>query len=232
MMMHSKKDTAFEKISNDFEVFSNIVLEQLDLLEKIANSDQPNDPSKYFSKMKKNEEKIDSMELKISERIINAITLYQPMASDIRKLMASYRIIINLERIGDLVMNIVYKLKRMKHPQIYQKSSELIDNMLVQSINMVNKSILSFTNNDKDDAIWTIKNDSIVDDMNRKLLKKSILKGELPKEDETMILSIIDIKSILSCIERIADHATNIAEASIYALEGTDIRHQDIEENE
>lgn len=230
--MNSKKDNAIQKILSEFVNFANLSLQQLDLLEKLMRSYHPNDPSEIIVKMKNNEEQMDNYEVKISERIINTIALYQPVASDIRKIMACYRMIINMERIGDLVMNIVYKLKKMKDPQIFKNSAVLINNMLIQSRDMVNKSLLSFSENNKEFAIWTIKNDSVIDVLNTELLKKSIVRKDLPTEQEEMMLSFIDLKSILSGIERIADHATNIAEASIYSMEGTDIRHQDIEEND
>ena len=65
--------------------------------------------------------------------------------------------------------------------------------------------------------------------MNHKLVKKAVAKSKLPEETQQLLLSYININSIISNIERIADHATNVAEASIYAMEGTDIRHQHIE---
>ncbi len=229
--MNSKKDHAIEKVLTEFVNFANLSLQQLDLLEKLMSSYNPNDPSKIIAEMKTNEEQMDKYEVSISERIINTIALYQPVASDIRKLMACYRMIINMERIGDIVMNIVYKLKKMKDPQIFKNSSGVIDNMLIQSRDMVNKSLLSFSENNKEYALWTIRNDEIVDLLNTELLTKSILRKDLPKDQEEMLLSFIDLKSILSGIERIADHATNIAEASIYSMEGTDIRHQGFKEN-
>jgi len=80
-------------------------------------------------------------------------------------------------------------------------------------------------NKDKEYAIWTIQNDSVVDKMNHKLLTKAIDKNEISDEIKQMLLSFTNLRSIISNIERIADHATNIAEASIYSLDGTDIRH-------
>ena len=226
--MNSKKDNAIEKVLSEFVNFANLSLQQLDLLEKLMCSFNPSDPSEIIVEMKMNENQMDKYEVTISEQIINTIALYQPVASDIRKLMACYRMIINMERIGDLVMNIVYKLRKMKDPQIFKNSSGLIDNMLIQSRDMVNKSLLSFSETNKDYAIWTIKNDEVVDVLKTELLKKSIIRKELPKDQEEMLLSFIDLKGILSSIERIADHATNIAEASIYSMEGNDIRHQDM----
>jgi phosphate transport system protein len=101
--------------------------------------------------------------------------------------------------------------------------------MLLSGISMVEKSLLSFINNDNEYAIWTIKNDEVVDDMNSKLLINSISKAKVSDKTKEMLLSYIDLKSIITNLERIADHATNIAEASIYSIQGTDIRHSGLE---
>jgi phosphate transport system protein len=64
-----------------------------------------------------------------------------------------------------------------------------------------------------------------VDEMNHKLIKKAITKSKISEETQQLLFTFINLNSIISNIERIADHATNIAESSIYALEGTDVRH-------
>jgi phosphate transport system protein len=161
----------------------------------------------------------------ISDKFINTIVLYQPLASDIRKLIAVYRMTINLERIGDLVMNMSYALKTTGQTEEYMRMSDVIINMLQSGKIMVEKSLLSFVNSDEGFAIWTIKNDSVVDEMNNKLLVNSISKSRFNQKTKEMLMSYIEIKNIITNIERIADHATNIAEATIYSLEGTDVRH-------
>ncbi len=103
--------------------------------------------------------------------------------------------------------------------------------MLLSGISMVEKSLLSFINNDNEYAIWTIKNDEIVDEMNHKLLINSISKANVSEKTREMLLSYIDLKDIITNLERIADHATNIAEASIYSIQGTDIRHSGLDPN-
>ena len=85
--------------------------------------------------------------------------------------------------------------------------------------------LLSFLNNDDSYAEWTIKNDEIVDEMNRKLLINSVSRAKVSEKTREMLLSYMDLKNIITNMERIADHATNIAEASIYSMQGTDIRH-------
>ena len=65
--------------------------------------------------------------------------------------------------------------------------------------------------------------------MNSKLLINSISKAKVSDKTKEMLLSYIDLKSIITNLERIADHATNIAEASIYSIQGTDIRHSGLD---
>ena len=136
---------------------------------------------------------------------------------------------INLERIGDRVMNILYSIENIKDSEEYKAMVEVLNVMLLSGISMVEKSLLSFINNDNEYAIWTIKNDEIVDEMNNKLLINSISKANVNDKTKEMLLSYIDLKNIITNLERIADHATNIAEASIYSIQGTDIRHSGLD---
>jgi len=227
--MNPKKELAIKKIADDFESLSNLVLLQLDNLEKIIDDFSVENANSKEKTLEKNEAKLDQFEVKISERIINAIVLYQPMASDLRKLFAIYRMTLNLERIGDMVINIIHYMQQINNPALFQKNAVLIKNMLIMSTSMVTKALLSFTNNDKSYAIWTIKNDEVIDELNHKLMKNAIKHDFMDEEKQDLLLNFINLKGIISDIERIADHATNIAEASIYASEGTDIRHQGIE---
>ena len=226
--MSLKKENAIKDILVDFEKFANLILQQLDILENIVNSGEIKIPDNIYQQIMKNEKKFDKFEVDISEKIINTIVLYNPMATDLRKIMACFRMSINLERIGDIILNIINFIIKIKDPELFANLQDVISNMLIFSTNMVKKSLISFINSDKEYAIWTIKNDEVVDELNRKLLKKAIKKSDINKEIQQMLFSYINIKEIISNIERMADHATNIAEASIYSLEGTDMRHKNI----
>ncbi len=228
--MSVKKDLAFEKLMRDFEKFSNLTLLQLDLLDKMISDYVAKKPVDGFkSQIAENETVLNQLEVKVSERIMRIISLYNPMASDLRKLLAIYRMLIDLERIGDLVTGVVRDMLRIKDVEIFVNASDVIDNMLVMTKEMLIKALLSFTQNDRESAIWTIKSDSVVDELNHKLLRKSVAKTNLTDEHQEMIMSFLKLKSIVSDIERIGDHSTNIAEASIYALDGTDLRHVDLD---
>ena len=227
--MNIKKESAIHNIFGHFEDYANLILSQLSILEKVISSGSLVIPEEILKELNINEDKSDKFEVKLSEKIVDTIVLQKPVASDLRKLMACYQIVINLERIGDLVIDIVKFIPRIKEPETYNRMSEVIYNMLLVSVNMVQKSLLSFINSDKEFAIWTIRNDEVVDDMNHKLIRKAIAKSKMSDETQQLMFSFIHINSIISSIERIADHATNVAEASIYAMEGTDIRHHNLE---
>lgn len=229
--MNVQKENAIQNIRILFDDMSKVVLQQLELLEKIINGSGTTISADLLEELNGNEERIDRFEVQITEEIIDTIVLQKPVASDLREVMAVYQMVSNLERVGDLVMNIARFIPKIQDIEIYTKMSEVISNMLIASVSMVRKSILSFALSDKEEAIWTIKNDVVVDEMNHKLIKKVILKSNFPEETQHLLFTFIHLNSIISNIERIADHATNIAEASIYALEGKDLRHQkDIED--
>jgi len=223
--MTIRKDEAISSIISDFEQISNTLLEQLDYLDHFITSGEMKVSEEVAGFIQKNEEEIDKREVKISDKIINTIVLHSPMASELRRLVSCYRILISLERIGDLVVNITGFIKKIKTPVIYEKYREVLSNMTILSIKMVRKSLLSFLNDDKEFAIWTIKNDIVFDEINSKLLKKLIKESNTAETNKNLLVSLITIKEMMSNIERIADHATNIAEAAIYSIEGKDIRH-------
>ncbi len=228
--MSINKQRALTKINKDFEIYSNLILRQLRLLENIVNKDFINSdsliPEDIYEEIKKRETEIDNFEVKISEDVLSIIVLYNPFASELRQLMAYYRLSSIMERIADMIFNIARYIKKIKSPELYKKFSGAISDMLVISINMVEKSLLAFNNHDIEYAIWTIKNDDVVDDLNRSFVKK-LIKSDIPEMKSRAELStFMSLRSIVSNIERIADNATNIAEAAIFAIEGKDVRHK------
>ncbi|MCE5346560.1 MAG: hypothetical protein LLG13_09785 [Bacteroidales bacterium] len=223
--MKTKREESILDIISTFEEMADIILAQLTLLEKHMEGQEEDERDRIRKEIMENENKIDKYEVLISDKFVNSIVLYQPVASDIRKIIAIYRMSINLERIGDVILNVLNSVENIKDSEEYKAMSEVINGMLLSGITMVEKSLLSFINNDSEYAIWTIKNDEIVDEMNHKLLINSISKANISNKTREMLLSYLDLKNIITNIERIADHATNIAEASIYSLKGTDIRH-------
>jgi phosphate transport system protein len=230
--MSEKKEQALNEIMASFSEMARLVLSQLTLFERMMNTSDEKEFTELYTRMEADENLIDNLEVVIGEQFTNAIVLYQPVASDVRRLVACYRMTINLERIGDRIMNLRRIVKGIRNSDEYTSISSLIGNMLASGATMVEKALLSFINSDPDFAIWTIKNDSVVDEMNRKLLISHIRKADIDDHTRSMLLSYVELKEMISNIERIADHATNIAEASIYSMQGTDIRHTGIGKEE
>jgi len=228
--MTIKKDEAIQAILDDFAKMANTVLEQLDHMEHFITSGELSVSDDVLKVISKNEKEIDKMEVKLSEKIVNTIVLQKPVASDLRKIMSCYRILINLERIGDRVINVTNFIKKIKTPELYEAFHEVFSNTVILSVKMVRKSLLAFTQDDKELAIWTIKNDDIMDEINSKLMKKLVKKGNTEEANKNLLVSLITLKEMMSNIERIGDYATNIAEAAVYSIEGKDIRHHKLED--
>ena len=230
--MSGKKEQAINEIMTSFSEMANLVLKQLTLLERLMTTSDDQDFKMLAGQMREAENLIDNYEVVIGEQFTNTIVLYQPVASDVRRIVACYRMTVNLERIGDRIMNLTRIVEAIRKSNEYDSICSLVNNMLSSGTIMVEKALLSFINADPDFAIWTIKNDSVVDEMNYKLLVSYINKSSLDDETRQTVLRYVELKDMISNIERIADHATNIAEASIYSMQGTDIRHTGIGKEE
>lgn len=223
--MSVAKDKAIKKIMGDFEKASNLTLTQMELLQKVINKKEEGIPTVTLQQLKKNEKRLDNFELKISDRIINTIVLYSPVASELRTIMACYRMITNIERIGDLIIKAMNTVKKMKDDRLLMLNLNDVNKMLDLATEMVSKATYAFINGNEEDAMWTIENDVQVDELNRHISRNSILAEDVLKEVEKVIVDYSSIKSVISSIERIADHAAHIGEATIFALEGKDVRH-------
>ncbi len=228
-MLTNKKEIAFEKITTEFEKLSNLILKQLNLLDQIFTNAVAKNVKDIISQITENEIEIDQFDNRLDSYITNAVVLYQPVATDLRKLFAIYRMVNNLERISDLVVKISNYVISIKNMELFKESSIVLHQMLQLTTKMVNRALLSFFNNNKENAIWTIKKDNSIYDIHHKFLKKSLKKIKPTILTETLLLDLVDLKSIISSIERIGDHATNIAEASIYGIFGENLRHKELE---
>ena len=230
--MSIKKDKRFESINKDFQKMKSLLYEQFETLENVILSGLDSVSKKELDNFSKNEKKLDQMELKMSHNIILTIGLEQPMAGELRQLISYLRMLGDMERIGDQLNNILHFFKELTPKELPENQKESIHNMYDMSLIMVRKALDSFENEDHETAIWTIQNDEVVDDMQRKLISRMLRKSTPPNmaiEDAT---NILNFGSILNSIERIADNATNIAEASIYYQDGTDLRHKDLTETD
>ncbi|MCY1636186.1 phosphate signaling complex PhoU family protein [Marinifilum sp. D737] len=230
--MSIKKDKKFDKLHSDFSKMKLILQEQFEIMDEVVSYGLDIIDAKRIEKFKSNEDKLDNLEIKMSDNIILTMGLQQPMASELRLLVSYFRMIGFMERIGDQLNNVLRYIEHMEPPFIPEKHRDSLLNMLSISEKMVRKALISFEDSDMEYAIWTIKNDEFVDEMRYDLMKRMVKKETPEGVDQNDMYNLLNFGNILSSIERVADNATNIAEASIYYQRGIDLRHKDISEED
>ncbi|MFH1613959.1 MAG: phosphate signaling complex protein PhoU [Planctomycetota bacterium] len=173
-------------------------------------------------KIIENDINIDNTEVEIEEDCLKILALHQPVAVDLRFIVAVLKINNDLERIGDLAVNIAERAVFLAGQSKVNISIDLVD-MAHNAQSMLKKSIDALINYDTELAHKVCVSDDIVDQMNRQMylkVQEAILKN--PEQ----ITPLIHLLSASRHLERIADHTTNIAEDVIYMIEGQIVRHR------
>jgi len=169
----------------------------------------------------KNESRINQIEIDIDDFAVSLLALQQPMATDLRFIVASIKINNDLERMGDLAVSIAQRgLSLLNEPVVKPMIDIPHIAALVQS--MVRKSLDSFVTRDADLARSVLSSDDAVDNLRNASYLELI---SFMEQDPKNIRQSIDLLSIVRHLERIADHATNIAEDVLFLAKGIDVRH-------
>ena len=174
----------------------------------------------------KAEDKLDQMQIQIDQEVVRLLTVYTPVATDLRYVLTVSHVTSSLERIGDQAVNICEAIRLMQdrsnsppQPRVLQMA-ELIKEML-------NKAMAAYISKDASQVEQTIGQDDLIDSLNDQVVRE-LLSDEVVKE---ALIGPRDIASALSQIliaramERIADQACNICEEVYYLVRGDDIRH-------
>jgi phosphate transport system protein len=176
------------------------------------------------------EERVNAMEVQIDRELSSIIGRRQPTARDLRLLMAISRMTANLERAGDEAQ----KIARMVKSMIASGSARALPvselHVAVElAAGLLRKSLDAFARLDTKAAVDILKEDDMIDREFGGFVRKLVT---YMMEDPRMISPSLDLLFVAKAIERIGDHAKNIAESIIYVVKGTDVRHtsmQDIE---
>ncbi len=164
---------------------------------------------------------IDQMEVELEEECLKVLALYQPVAIDLRFIVAVLKINNDLERIADEAANIAERsLYLSKKPKVNLPID--LPGMAEKVKAMLDKSLNSLVEMDTDLARLVCKSDDEIDDINRQIFSKV---QQRIKSEPDQIEALIHLLSVSRYLERIADHATNIAEDVIYMVEGVITRH-------
>ena len=169
----------------------------------------------------KNEARVNQMEIEIDELATRLLALQQPMATDLRFLTAAIKINNDLERMGDLAVNIVERsLALMREPVIMPVID--IPRMAKLAESMVRKSLDSFVRGDAELARNVLLSDDAVDDL-RDTIYEELLRF-MQKEPDN-VRPGVNFMFVARSLERLADHATNIAEDVLFLVQGVEVRH-------
>lgn len=217
------KDKYLEQLQSDFQLLSEIVLTQIALASQMVND---NRSEELAGQLKRNEKIIDSLDLTIKEKVINAIMLFTPRASDLRRLMAYHDMTIAMERVGDLIQNICESLRKIDFAlDGFDTYKKLMDKMFGRTDKMLKNAVFAFTGVSNEMAYDTILMDDKVDKMERKMERKLAEGFAGEQQSEQLLVNIMNLNSISYYIERIGDKAVDVAESAIYLIEGKDVRH-------
>ena len=210
-------DRELEKLKKRILSLGALVEERVYLAIKAIESRDPD----LAKRIIRSDHEIDETEVEVEEECLKILALYQPVAIDLRFIVAVIKINNDLERIGDQAVNIAERILSIaKYPNIsfhfdYTEMAEIAAAMLKQSLD-------ALVNLDIDMAFRILTLDDEVDDIQSNAysqIKQAI--REHPEE----ITYLINLYLISRHLERIADHATNIAEEVIYLIEGEIVRH-------
>lgn len=168
------------------------------------------------------DEQIDQLEKKVDSNGVDLLLRYQPLASDFRRVVSAMKLSSNLERMGDMAVNIARNARKLnRHPALPEL--ELIEPMRKQAMGMVSDSVEAFVREDNELARGLKERDRVLDRMNAETSDRLITRMA---DDPDQLRGYLNVLFVARHLERVGDHATNIAEDAIYIIAGEDIRHE------
>ena len=170
----------------------------------------------------RHEHEVNQMQCEVDDRCTRLIALHQPTASDLRFILGSIRTNADIERLADEAVNIMHKAERLlEEPPVTQ--FVVIPEMAAIAAGMVKDSIHAYVNGAVDEAREVILRDAQINELKKQATARMV---DLMTTDPGAVSRALDITLLTRNIERIGDHAKNIAENAIYVAEGRDVRHR------
>ena len=176
-----------------------------------------NNSAELLDKAREQEELINTSERKIQNHCIRLLLHQAPVANDLRKVSSALKMITDLERIGDQAIDIAEVSQYIKSRNTVINVTH-IDEMANQTSKMVTLAIDAFVKKDVDLAKKVSKNDDVIDELFDKVKKETV---EIIQRDKALGEQAIDLMMIAKYLERIGDHAVNIAEWVAFSITGS-----------
>ena len=168
------------------------------------------------------DEEIDQLEIQIDRDGVAILLRFQPVASDLRRVVAAMKLSSNLERMADQATTIARRARKLnQHPPLPEV--DLIRPMYEHAMSMLRDSVEAFVREDVDLGRAVVARDETLDELNRSASRKLI---ERMAQDPDQLRGYLNLIFIGRALERVGDHATNIAEDAVYAAAAEDIRRQ------
>ena len=168
------------------------------------------------------DEEIDQLEKQIDKDGVDILLRFQPLASDLRSVVSAMKLSSNLERVADQATNIARRARKLnQHPPLSE--IELVVPMRDHAMAMFKDSLDAYVREDVELARAIVPRDQTLDELNRVVSRKLI---ERMANDPEQLRGYLNLMFVARHLERVGDHATNIAEESVYAAVAEDIRHQ------
>src|SRR5262249_44761717 len=168
------------------------------------------------------DEEIDQLEKQIDKDGVDILLRFQPLASDLRRVVSAMKLSSNLERIADQATTIARRARKLnRHPPLSEM--ELIEPMYDHALAMFKDGVDSFVREDVKLGCEVVGRDEKLDDMNQNASDTLV---ERMAKDPEQLRGYLNLIFVGRCLERVGDHSTNIAEDAVYAANAEDIRHQ------
>jgi phosphate transport system protein len=168
------------------------------------------------------DEEIDQLEKQVDKDGIELLLRFQPVASDLRRVISAMKLCSNLERMADQGVNIARKARKLnRHPALPEV--ELIEPMREHAMQMFKDSVDAYVREDVELGRALKARDKALDEMNAVASRRLI---ERMAQNPDQLRGYLNLMFIARHLERVGDHATNIAEDAVYAAAAEDIRHQ------
>ncbi|MDT4330453.1 phosphate signaling complex protein PhoU [Methylomonas sp. MED-D] len=214
-----------EELRNKVMMMGGLVEEQVDLATKAFMSYDMESADQVVLQ----DHQVDTLEKEIDHECTDIMARRQPAAYDLRMLIATIKIITDLERIGDEATRIARMVMRLEGTDYYQDKYYEIEHLLNLVKGMLNGALDAYARNDVEEVIAITAQDAKVDREYNSITRQLITQM---MEDPRNITRALDMLWTARALERIGDHSCNVCEHVIYMVKGKDVRHLSREEME
>ena len=212
-------------LNNDLERLHRDILQMCSIVEGMIHRavDGLTEPARGLSaELAQTDSQIDRLDVQIEDECLKILTLHQPVATDLRRIATVMKVTGELERVADLGVNIAERAEGLFASAHILVPQQMHD-MSRLAMEMLHRSIDSYVQLDSQHARQIIAEDDLVDQLNSQMILDL---HSTMKSSPDLVEPALHLFSATRHIERVADHATNIAEDVVYLVEGEIIRHQ------